>query len=197
MSPITHGLLSWAIADRLGLQSRDRNLVAWAGVLADIDGLGLLGDIVVDAVKGYSPLWYFKYHHVLLHGITGAILIAFLLCLCGRRKPLVFAYAILMVHLHLVCDLLGSRGPTPADIWPIYYLWPCLPNYTMAWSGQWRLDSWQNASLSLFLFGLVLFSAIRRGYSPLIMLSARADAHFVAVLRQWWLRMRQQLQHPL
>ena len=50
MSPITHGLLSWAIADRLGLQSRDRNLVAWAGVLADIDGLGLLGDIVVDAV---------------------------------------------------------------------------------------------------------------------------------------------------
>jgi hypothetical protein len=47
--------------------------------------------------------------------------------------------------------------------------------------------------LSILLFGLALFSAIQRGYSPLIMLSSRADARFVAVLRQWWLRLRQKL----
>lgn len=52
MSPITHLLLSWAIAERSSLGARDRKRIAWAGVAPDADGLGLVIDVVNRAMGG-------------------------------------------------------------------------------------------------------------------------------------------------
>jgi len=45
---------------------RDRRLVAWAGVAADLDGLSILA----------SPDVYGRWHHVLTHGLFAGLLIA-------------------------------------------------------------------------------------------------------------------------
>ena len=45
MSPATHLLISWVVADAAQLEPRDRKLVTWCGVLPDLDGLGLLADL--------------------------------------------------------------------------------------------------------------------------------------------------------
>jgi hypothetical protein len=54
---------------------------------------------------------------------------------------------------------------------------------TLAWSGQWPLTSWQNTTLTVALMAYTMFLAVRRGYSPVGLFNARADAVFVATLR--------------
>jgi inner membrane protein len=45
MSPITHLLASWSLAEASDLDLADRNLVAWCGLLPDLDGLGVMVDL--------------------------------------------------------------------------------------------------------------------------------------------------------
>ena len=47
MSPITHLLISWSVANTSKIDRRERALVTLAGILPDIDGAGLLSDIIV------------------------------------------------------------------------------------------------------------------------------------------------------
>lgn len=49
--------------------------------------------------------------------------------------------AFLTVILHIVCDLIGSRGPDGYD-WPIFYLYPVNVTYSLSWAGQWQLNAW-------------------------------------------------------
>lgn len=93
-------------------------------------------------------------------------------------------------HLHLLGDLLGSRGGSETAIWPIHYLAPLSNELTFAWSGQWPLTGWQNTTLAVVLMAYVLALAVRRGYSPLGLFSARADAVFVDTLRRRWRSMQ-------
>ncbi|HLQ43591.1 MAG TPA: hypothetical protein VK137_02590, partial [Planctomycetaceae bacterium] len=53
------------------------------------------------------------------------------------------------------------------------------------WSGQWELSAWPNRAIGVGCFALTLWLARLRGYSPLDMLSSKADAAFVGVLRRW------------
>ena len=70
MSPISHFSGSWLVAAATTNNVRDRRLVTLAGVLPDLDGLGM----VVDVVKSLSPgqemnfYYYQKFHHIWLHG---------------------------------------------------------------------------------------------------------------------------------
>ena len=91
-----------------------------------------------------------------------------------------------LVHLHLLQDLLGSRGSGATDIWPIHYLEPLSKELTFAWSGQWALASWQNTTITVVLMVYVLALAVRRGYSPVGLFSTRGDAAFVETLRRRW-----------
>jgi hypothetical protein len=88
-------------------------------------------------------------------------------------------------HLHLLCDLLGSRGPSPSDLWPICYGEPLFRHPVWFWKGQWKLDGWQNLSVFMVIFGAALWVAIKRGYSFVEVFSQRADAVVVSVLRKW------------
>ncbi len=185
MSPETHLLASWVIGAKATDNARDCRLVALAGILPDADGLGLLVDAANRALGGPRTLFYEHYHHYLLHGAFAGVLIATSVTCFARRKWRVALLALAVVHLHLLCDLVGSRGPDPVDLWPIFYLGPFSKDPMWIWNGQWPLDSWFNRLLTVVLFGWALWLAVPRGYSFVGVFSRRLDQTFVRVLRKW------------
>ncbi len=194
MSPITHFLASWIIASATTTNSRDRKLVTLAGVLPDADGLGLVADVAVSTISGKENTFYYyqQYHHYWLHGWPGAILVTALLVSFARHRWRVALLCFPMFHLHLVCDLIGSRGPTLGDLWPIAFSEPLFRRPVFFWKGQWRLDGWQNRIICVVLVAAELFLAARRGYSCLEVFSQKADAVFVSVLQKWRTALKRQ-----
>jgi inner membrane protein len=187
VSPLTHLLGSWLIASVTTDNSRDRKLVTIAGILPDVDGFGMLADIAIATVSGkeISFQYYQKYHHLLLHGWLGAILVVAVLVCFARDRFRVALLCLLTFHLHLLCDLLGSRGPSPGDLWPICYGEPFFRHPIWFWKGQWQLDGWQNKCVSFVVFLLSLWLAAKRGYSVMELAGRRVDAAFVGVLQKW------------
>ena len=181
VSPITHFLVSWTLAQGALEDDHDIGLVALAGVLPDIDAAGAAGDIFNQLVGRPPTEFYAAGHHWLFHGLFGCLCLAVVAGLLARRKALVFGLALLTAHLHLLCDLVGSRGPD--DFWPIFYLGPFSRQAELQWSGQWRLDSWQNVTLTVILLVWMFRQAWRWGRSPLSLVSARAHSVFVETLR--------------
>jgi len=190
MSPLTHFLGSWLVASVAADNPRDRTLITLAGVLPDADGLGIVVDVVHNLTSGKEPTYYYyqQYHHLLLHGWPGAILISLILTGFARKKPRVLIWCLVTYHLHLLCDLVGSRGPDVGDLWPICYSEPLFRHPIWFWKGQWRLDGWQNMTITLALLGISIWVAVKRGFSFVEVFSGRADKVFVQVLRKWFIR---------
>ena len=91
--------------------------------------------------------------------------------------------ALTAFHLHLLGDLVGSRGPDGYQ-WPISYLFPFSTAWRLTWSGQWTLNAWPNMLLTLLVLAFTLYLALRYGRSPLEIVSPEADRAFVAKLRR-------------
>lgn len=187
MSPLTHFVGSWLVAAGTTDNPRDRRLVTLAGVLPDADGLGIIADWTKALLTGKATTYayYQYYHHLLLHGWPAALLLAAVLAACGKNRLRVALACLVTFHLHLLCDLLGSRGPAPTDLWPICYSEPLFRHPIWFWKNQWKLDGWQNQLVFVGLFATSLVLAVRRGYSFVGVFSQRADAVFVGVLRKW------------
>ncbi len=185
MNPETHLLASWVIAAKTTDNARDCRLVTLAGILPDVDGLGILLDGLSRALHWQKTFFYQNYHHYLLHGAFGGILITGLLMLFAQRKWRVAFLSLAVFHLHLLCDLVGSRGPDPVDLWPIFYFGPFDKDPMWIWKGQWRLDAWPNRLLSVGLLFWSFWLAIPRGYSFVGVFSRRLDRVFIRVLRKW------------
>lgn len=187
MSPLTHFLGSWLIATATTTNPRDRKLVTLAGILPDADGFGIIADFARSLITGKENDYhnYQHFHHYLLHGWPGAILITALLVCFARQRCRVVLLCLLTFHLHLVCDLLGSRGPSLWDLWPINYGEPLFRHPFFFWKQQWRLDGWQNRIICVSLFLAELCLAPRRGYSCVEVFSRKADKAFIAVLQKW------------
>ena len=181
MSPVTHFLSGWVLANSISLTRRDRALVTLSAVVPDVDGLG----IVVEALTRNSShplLWFSLYHHS-LHNLAFAVVVALLAFALSEEKWKTALLSFAGFHLHLLEDLLGSRGPD-GDQWPIPYLEPFSSALSLSWRGQWYLNAWPNFLITLALLGTTLYLAWARGYSPLEMLSVRADGEFVGALRR-------------
>ena len=186
MSPETHLLASWLIAAKVTRNPRDCRLATLAGVLPDLDGSGLVIDMINRALGRHETFFYQNYHHYVLHGIFGAVLISGLLAAFAREKWRVAWLAFLLVHVHLFCDVIGARGPTIDDIWRIFYLAPFTTHsMILSWKHQWRLDGWQNRWITVALFAWALWVPLRTGYSVVGVFSRRADEVFVAILAKW------------
>ena len=185
MSPETHLLGSWIIAAKTTDNPRDCRLVTLAGILPDLDGLGLVVDLGRSALGLSNRHFYGNYHHYLLHGVFGGVLITAVLTCFARRRWRVALLALLLFHLHLLCDFVGSRGPAPTDLWPIYYLGPFTQHPVWEWAGQWRLDGWFNRYLTVALFLWALWLPIKLGHSVVGVFNRRADQAVVGVLRKW------------
>lgn len=170
MSPITHGLIGWTIAQPL-TSRRDRVLVTIASVVPDIDGITLLGGVDL----------YHEYHHTFGHNVFLGLAFALASTFKSTQKALVLTLAFLSFHSHLICDLLGSG----AD-WGIFYLWPISRMEITSFPPfQWELDSWQNLVTTIVFMAIVIFIGIRKGRTIVEVFSTKADGEVVKVLRNW------------
>jgi inner membrane protein len=182
MNPISHLLISWVAANTADLTIRDRALVTLAGVAPDIDGLGYFAEILTEQTA--SPLlWYSKYHHVLCHNLGFGLLLVVTAILFGIRRWMTAFLVLVVFHLHLLGDLVGSRGPDGYQ-WPIPYGAPFSDGWKLIWTGQWELNAWPNVLVTALLLAATIYIARRKGCSPLEMVSKRADSAFVSILRR-------------
>ena len=181
MSPVTHFLTGWVFANCARLDRRDRALVTLASVAPDIDGLGIVPELLTRN-SSHPQLWFSLYHHS-LHTLAFALVIAAVASALGDERWKTGLLAFVSFHLHLVEDVAGSRGPD-GDQWPIPYLKPFSSMLDLTWHGQWALNAWPNVAITLALLLATLWLAWLRGFSPLEMVSEKADANVVAALRQ-------------
>jgi len=182
MNPASHLLLSWTVANAADITRRDRALVTLSGIIPDIDGVGIIAELLTENTS--MPLiWYSKYHHVLGHNLGLSLILAAAVFLFSINRRISAVLAFVAFQLHLLGDLVGSRGPDGYQ-WPIPYFFPFSTDWTLSWDGQWELNAWPNILVSLLLLGITLYLAWKRGHSPLEMISLKADTALVAQLRK-------------
>ncbi|MCI5142265.1 MAG: metal-dependent hydrolase [Candidatus Electrothrix sp. ATG1] len=183
MSPVTHFFIGWLTANSSQVERRERMLITVAGIAPDVDGLVIVGDFLAGKSTEQLELWS-TYHHVLGHNIGFAALVMAAACLLARRRKMLTSFlAGISYHLHLLGDLVGSRGPDGHQ-WPIPYLQPFSDAWQWIWQGQWVLNSWQNLLVTVSVMGTSFYLAWKRGYSPLEMVSSKADRGFIATLHK-------------
>ncbi|HJV22544.1 MAG TPA: metal-dependent hydrolase [Holophagaceae bacterium] len=179
MTPGAHLISSWILATACGCPTRERRLVSLAGVIPDLDGLGIVADVLT---RDRTSL-YETYHHVLGHNLAFGMLISMTFAaLSPTRKVRVLLLSALAFHLHLLGDLVGSRGPDGFQ-WPIPYLAPFSHSVQLTWQGQWLLNGWQNNTI---LAALVLGSlrvAATRGHSFVEVISTKLDRRLFEMIR--------------
>jgi inner membrane protein len=186
MSPITHFLASWSLAENFGESRRERSWICFAGVAPDLDGLGIIGDLTNHALGRPESLWFATYHHFLFHGFFGALLFMAAAAVGGVRRWQTLLLVFISLHLHLACDLVGARGPTPDEIWPIHYFAPFSNAWTFSWNQQWALNAWPNFVITSLLILWAIYRAVHRGFSPFEIFSPRLNAIVVTALRNRW-----------
>jgi inner membrane protein len=181
MSPITHLFISWSVANSCTINKRDRALVTFAGIIPDIDGAGIILDFISHG-PGEPLHWWSKYHHVLGHNIGFGLFLVLITLVVSTRRWITSCLVLLSFHLHLLCDLVGSKGPDGYQ-WPIPYLMPFSDAWQWVWTGQWELNAWPNILITTMTVFLVFYLAWKRGYSPLEMISTKANDAFLCTLR--------------
>ncbi|MCP4149151.1 MAG: metal-dependent hydrolase [bacterium] len=182
MSPVSHFLIGWLLANSSStLSRRERIMITLAGVIPDIDGLGAIAEV---ATRNWENpiLWYTNYHHKISHNIGFAILVAAASYLLSKQRWKTTLLVFVSFHLHLLGDLVGARGPDGYQ-WPLPYLQPFSKHLQLVWSGQWELNAWPNFVISITALVITFYLAWKRGYSPLEMVSEKADKGFVNALR--------------
>jgi inner membrane protein len=181
MSPVTHFLTGWMLANSARLEPPDRMLVTFSAVVPDVDGLGIVAEIL--SRNSRQPLlWFSRYHHS-LHNLAFALVITLIAFALAEQKGKTSALCFFGFHLHLFEDLLGSRGPD-GDQWPIPYLAPFSSAANLTWHGQWSLNAWPNFAITIALLSVTLYLAWARGYSPLELASKEMDHEFVVTWRR-------------
>jgi inner membrane protein len=182
LSPVTHYLLGWLVANGNGFSRHERAAITLASVAPDLDSLGIVPEILTR--NSAHPLhWYSDYHHLLGHNLAFGIVVAGATLLVAQRKLKTALFALITFHLHLLGDLLGARGPDGYQ-WPIPYWAPLTEAWQWSWNGQWALNAWPNFVITALALTATFYLAWKRGYSPLEMFSKKADAEFVKALRR-------------
>ena len=183
MNPISHFLISWNVSALCAADKRDRVLITLGGILPDADSLGIVAELITKNSR--HPLNLFsEYHHQLTHNITTAIVGAIAVLLLAKRRLFTTLVFFGVFHLHLLCDLIGARGPEGYQ-WPSNYLFPFSSAIQLTWQYQWPLNSWQNMAITLAMLGMVFILVWKKGFSPLEVFSAKADRLFVQAVNKY------------
>lgn len=139
----THILSGWCIGNLCWLSPRERLFCMFAASMQDLDGLGIL----------FSEELYWDLHHALGHCLLAGVVISSILTAFSTHRWKAFPIYLLLFHLHLVMDYLGS-GPG----WGLYYLWP-FSDWEWINRNAWPFFSWQNLSAAgAFLIWTVLIA---------------------------------------
>jgi inner membrane protein len=222
MSPVTHFFAGWLLASvsptgrPTTLTRREKALVVSAAVAPDLDGLGIIPELLTRNTS-HPLLWFSQYHHS-LHTLAFALLCtlaAYLIAgpLAGsgplattnplsdftfgpairgpqpsvRRSPshpgLTALLVFISFHLHILCDLIGARGPD-GDQWPVPYFKPFSNSIQLTWHGQWALNGWQNFVITGLFLVATFWIAWRYAASPLELVCQPANQALAQTLRQ-------------
>ncbi len=209
MSPVTHFFAGWILASvsptgkPLPLTRREKALVVAAAVAPDLDGLGIIPELLTRH-SSHPLLWFSQYHHS-LHSLAFAIVCTVTAFFIARpfadfafgpairgpqpsdRSPshpwLTAMLVFISFHLHLLCDLVGARGPDGYQ-WPIPYLKPFSDAWQLTWHGQWALNGWQNFVITGLLLLATFWIAWKYGSSPVELVSERWNGAFADALRK-------------
>ncbi|QTA89236.1 metal-dependent hydrolase [Desulfonema magnum] len=181
MSPVTHLLMGWTVANISSQTDRkERIFITVAGIIPDIDGLVIIADLLTR--NSDHPLeWWGKFHHVLAHNLGFGLLVFLVIFFLSNQRTACLAF--LSFHIHLICDLLGSRGPEGYQ-WPIPYLLPFSNAWQLCWDGQWALNAWPNFLITGMVICVIFYLAWKRGVSPLEIVSEKADRVFTDTVRK-------------
>ncbi len=227
MSPVTHFFAGWLLASvspagrPITLTRREKALIVAAAVAPDIDGIGIVPELLTRNTA-HPLLWFSQYHHS-LHTLAFALvctLAAYIIAgpLAHARPfatsspipdftfgpairkseastqgatqlprspshPGLTAFLVFIsFHLHLLCDLMGARGPD-GDQWPIPYLKPFSNAIQLAWHGQWALNAWQNFAITGTFLLVTFWLAWKYCSSPVELVSQSANSALTQTLR--------------
>lgn len=172
--------MSWLSSNLIDCNVRERRIITVSGIAPDIDGFGLLVDPIL-RMLGYSSNLWGEFHHS-LHNLGFCLLVsvtAYLVATVNKFK--VACLAFLLFHLHLIFDLVGSKGPDGYQ-WPISYFEPFSDSINLYWQFQWELNAWPNIAIGLMLYLTVFWFAIQQKRSPFELVSKRADDAFIGIL---------------
>jgi hypothetical protein len=178
MNVVTHFLIGWNAGLRLGRTARATALIAAVSVIPDIDGLGA----VVDVIRGGEAEMFLEYHHKFGHCALFGLLMLPLIYLLGKRSLKLALSGFLIFHLHLLCDIVGARGPDGYQ-WPLYYFWP-FSDVGITWSGQWQINAWPNILLTCLLIVDFLRQSAKKGFTPFCFVSRGAESVLVETLQR-------------
>ena len=107
MSPVTHFLSGWVLANAVDLNRRDRAIVTIAAVVPDVDGLGIVAEILTRHSQ-HPLLWFSDYHHA-LHTLLFALVVFVCAFIVSTRKWISATLAFVAFHLHLLKKILWGR----------------------------------------------------------------------------------------
>jgi len=181
LNPITHLLVSWVIADSSDLDTRDRAAVTISGIVPDIDSFGIVAEQFTKGSK-HPLLWWSDYHHILGHNIGFGLLVAVVVFMVSKQKWKTMGLALFCFHLHLLCDIVGARGPDGYQ-WPIPYFLPFSNAVQLVWKYQWPINAWPNFVITIAVLAVTFYYAWKRGYSILEIFSNKVDKVFVNALQ--------------
>ena len=181
MSPITHLRVGWTVANSADLNRRERAMVTAAGVIPDLDGFGIIAELLTK--NSSKPLlWWSGYHHVLGHNLGFCLFCVFLALFFTKQRMKVGLLVFLSFYLHLICDVIGAKGPD-GEQWSIPYFLPFSDSWRVTWEHQWGVNAWPNVLLTAVLILPSVFLTIRREFSLLGLISTKADRAVVKTLR--------------
>lgn len=181
MTPDAHLLMSWLSSVEIFEKRRERALVALSGVAPDLDGLGLISDMLTG-----TTTYYWQYHHYLGHSILSAFVIASIVSLFATsQRLLVWLFSFALVHVHILCDVIGSKG-SDGYHWPVFYLYPFNPTFALTWEYQWELNAWQNHLILIVLLLLCLYYAYSKKISFLEIFSQRVDREAFKMYKKYF-----------
>ncbi len=169
--------MGWCIGQRYSRRLSEVTVVAAASIIPDADAFGA----VIDVLRGGEAELFSAYHHKFGHCLPFCLLLLLLVHFLWKSGRLTMWFAGVF-HLHLLCDLIGARGPDGYQ-WPIYYFFP-FSDVGMTWQYQWEINAWPNIVLTMWLIYLFLKQSARSGLSPLSLFSRAADQKFVKTLQQ-------------
>ena len=72
MNPVTHLLVGWNVANAATLTQRERAVVTLGGVIPDVDGFGMIPDLLTRNTA-HPTEWWGEFHHVLAHNLDGPL----------------------------------------------------------------------------------------------------------------------------
>jgi hypothetical protein len=170
-------LISWLSSNAIECDLRERKIITLSGIAPDIDGFGWLIDPLMNRL-GYQT-YYWDYLHHQLHNIGFGLLLTIIgFAFARTRKWIVAAVVFTVFHLHLLCDLVGSKGPDGYQ-WPIPYFLPFSDKVQFTWRYQWELNAWPNILIGFLLIGMMFWMARRIKRSPFEIISKNMETVFV------------------